>query len=76
MKLHLPKQLSALVVIAAIAQTVNAEDYNVGLHTGGDNAPSSSANDWTPSTGADLTLSTCKEITWALPTILCKRKSC
>ncbi|MBQ9835284.1 MAG: hypothetical protein IJO34_03075 [Akkermansia sp.] len=65
MKLHLPKQLSALVVIAAIAQTVNAEDYNVGLHTGGDNAPSSSANYWTPSTGADLTLSgTGEEADW------------
>lgn len=57
MKLHLPKQLLALAIIAVMAQTVNAEDYNVGLHTGGDNAPSNSANYWTPTNGADLTLS-------------------
>ncbi len=54
MKTRLPKALLSGLLIA-LATTAQATDYNVGVHTGKNNLPSTSSNYWTH-TENDLTL--------------------
>lgn len=54
MKARLPKVLLSGLLIA-LATTAQATDYNVGVHTGKNNLPSSASNYWTH-TENDLTL--------------------
>ncbi len=54
MKTRLPKALLTALLIV-LATTAQATDYNVGVHTGKNNLPSSASNYWTH-TENDLTL--------------------
>lgn len=54
MKTRLPKALLSILLVS-LATTAQATDYNVGVHTGKNNLPSSSSNYWTY-TEDDLTL--------------------